>query len=208
MMRDSSLQKLYMKGLTEPNFKTSIELTDGANGDEGAIGILRSSVKSTDITLMMKYAKHGMGHGHFDRLSFLLYYGEEEIFQDYGSSRWVNIEQKDGGGYLKENNTWAKQTIAHNTLVVNKTTQFERDVQTAEDNPGTPYLFEVSDPNLQVVSAKENNAYPGLEMQRTMAMVAIEDIENEIIIDLYRVENESQASYELPFLSYRALNGD
>ncbi len=187
------------KGLATPNFKKSIELTDGANGDEGAIGILRSSVKSNDITLMLKYAKHGMGHGHFDRLHFLLYHGGDEVFQDYGSARWVNIEQKDGGGYLKENNTWAKQTIAHNTVVVDRTTQFKRDVQTAEDNPGTPYLFDVSDPNLQVVSAKEDKAYPGKEMQRTMAMIVLPDVENEIIIDLFRIENEGSSTYELPF---------
>jgi len=185
--------------MATPNFKTSVELSDGANGDEGAIGILRSSVKSNDITLMLKYAKHGMGHGHFDRLSFLLYHGADEVFQDYGSARWVNIEHKDGGGYLTENNTWAKQTIAHNTVVIDGTTQFEQDVQTAEDNPGTAYLFEVEDQTVQVISAKELSAYPGVEMQRTMAMIALPDIENEVILDLYRIENEQPATYELPF---------
>ncbi len=187
------------QGKATPNFKSSVELSDGAKGDEGAIGILRSSVKANDITLMMKYAKHGMGHGHFDRLTFLLYHGAEEVFQDYGSARWVNIEHKDGGGYLKENNTWAKHTIAHNTVVMNQTTQFERDVQTAEDNPGTPYLFKLDDKEVQVVSAKELNAYPGVELQRTMAMIALPDIENEIILDLFRIKNDEAATYELPF---------
>lgn len=187
------------KGLATPNFKTSIELTDGADGDEGAIGILRSSEISNDITLMLKYAKHGMGHGHFDRLSFVLYHGADEVFQDYGSARWVNIEHKDGGGYLTENNTWAKQTIAHNTVVINGITQFKRNVQTAEDNPGTPYLFDVDDASIQVVSAKELNAYPGVEMHRTMAMLSLPDLENELILDLYRIENPQTATYELPF---------
>ena len=187
------------QGLATPNFKKSVELRDGANGDEGAIGILRSSVKKKDITLMLKYAKHGMGHGHFDRLSFLLYNGADEVFQDYGSARWVNIEHKDGGGYLKENNTWAKQTIAHNTVVINETTQFKRDVQTAEDNPGIPYIFDTSNAELQVVSAKENKAYPNVEMQRTMAMAVLPDVESEVIIDLFRIENSANSSYELPF---------
>lgn len=189
------------EGLATPNFKTSIELSDGANGDEGAIGILRSSVNSDDITLMLKYAKHGMGHGHFDRLSFLLYHGADEVFQDYGSARWVNIEHKDGGGYLTENNTWAKHTIAHNTVVINGITQFERNVQTAEDNPGTPYLFEVDNSETQVVSAKELNAYPGVEMHRTMAMIALPEVENEVILDLYRIENAETSTYELPFFN-------
>lgn len=187
------------QGHATPNILSSIELSDGADGKEGAIGILRSAVKSNNLTLMLKYAKHGMGHGHFDRLSFLLYYGAEEVFQDYGSARWVNIEHKDGGGYLKENNTWAKQTIAHNTVVVNQTTQFLQNVQIAEKHPGTPYLFEVEDKKLQVVSAKETIAYPGVKMHRTMAMIALPEIENELILDLFRIENESASTYELPF---------
>ena len=50
---------------------------------------------------------------------------ENEVVQDYGMGRFVNIEQKGGGNYLKENKTWAKQTIAHNTLVQNETSQFK-----------------------------------------------------------------------------------
>ena len=119
------------------NVFKSIELTDGANGDEGAIGIIRSK----ELSLMMKYAKHGMGHGHFDRLGFILYNGADEVIQDYSAARWVNIEHKDGGGYLKENNTWAKQTVAHNTLVVNQTSQFNGQVDEAEKTSGTPYYF-------------------------------------------------------------------
>ena len=80
--------KAIAEGKTKPYTHRSMELRDGAKGDEGAIGILRKG----DLTLMMKYAKHGMGHGHFDRLGFLLYNGADEVIQDYGSARWVNIE--------------------------------------------------------------------------------------------------------------------
>lgn len=195
-LNDSGLAaaKGIATGKTKPYQYKSIELTDGAKGDEGAIGILRKG----DLTLMMKYAKHGMGHGHFDRLGFLLYNGPDEVIQDYGSARWVNIEHKDGGGYLKENTSWAKQTLAHNTLVVNKDSHFDGNVKAADKVAGTPYLFEVSSEEVQIVSAKELNAYEGVEMHRTMAVVAIETLENPLIIDLFSVQAPEETRYDLP----------
>lgn len=189
-----SAAKDIAAGLAKPYVFSSMELTDGANGDEGAIGIIRSK----DLTLMMKYAKHGMGHGHFDRLGFLLYNGADEVIQDYGAARWVNIDHKDGGGYLKENNTWAKQTVAHNTLVVNKTSQFKGKTDDADKTSGTAYYFNAKDANVQIVSAKETNAYEGADMQRTMAVLNIDGIENPVILDLLNVKAEKEASYDLP----------
>jgi hypothetical protein len=51
-----------------------------------------------------------------------------EVVQDYGLARFVNIDQKNGGGYLRENTTWAKQSIAHNTLVINEILALWREV--------------------------------------------------------------------------------
>ncbi|MEO1053550.1 MAG: heparinase II/III family protein [Bacteroidota bacterium] len=194
-LNDSGLSaaKDISQGKAQPYVFKSTELTDGANGDEGAIGILRQS----GLTLMMKYAKHGMGHGHFDRLEFLLYDGSKEVIQDYGSARWVNIEHKDGGGYLKENNTWAKQTVAHNTLVIDKDSQFDGKVDAAEESSGIPYYFRSTD-NVQIVSAKELNAYEGVEMHRTMALVSIEELEKPLVIDLFAVQADQGTRYDLP----------
>ncbi|MDW3209927.1 MAG: heparinase II/III family protein [Reichenbachiella sp.] len=171
----------------------SLELTDGANGDEGAIGIIRSE----DLTLMMKYAKHGMGHGHFDRLGFLLYDETGEVIQDYGAARWVNIEHKDGGGYLKENHSWAKETVAHNTLVVDKDSHFDGNVREADKTSGTPYYF-LGEGSVQIASAKELNAYKNIEMQRTMAVVDIEELENPLVIDLFSVQAPEGTRYDMP----------
>ncbi len=171
----------------------SMELTDGAAGDEGAIGIVRAR----DLTLVMKYAKHGMGHGHFDRLGFLLYDETGEVIQDYGAARWVNVEHKDGGGYLKENHSWAKETIAHNTLVVDKDSHFDHNVRKADQTSGAPYYFLAGD-KIQIVSAKETNAYDGVTMHRTMAVVALDALENPIIIDLFSVQAPENTGYDLP----------
>lgn len=177
---------------TEYKFE-SLELSDGPSGDEGAIGIIRAE----DLTLVMKYAKHGMGHGHFDRLGFLLYDETGEIIQDYGAARWVNVEHKDGGGYLKENHSWAKETIAHNTLVVNKDSHFDHDVRKADDTSGTPYCF-IAGEEVQIVSAKETKAYDDVSMHRTMAVVEIDELENPIIIDLFSVQGPAGSRYDLP----------
>lgn len=194
-LNDSGLAaaKAIAEGKAQPYQYESVELTDGAEGDEGAIGIIRSN----DLTLMMKYAKHGMGHGHFDRLGFLLYNGADEVVQDYGSARWVNIEHKDGGGYLKENTSWAKQTIAHNTLVVDKDSHFDGKVDEAEKSSGTPYYFS-SNGNVKVASAKELNAYEGISMHRTMALVDIDELENPLVIDLFSVQAPAGTRYDLP----------
>lgn len=188
-----SAAKGIASGDAEPYIFKSRELTDGADGKEGAIGILRNDA----ITLMMKYAKHGMGHGHFDRLGFLLYDGADEVIQDYGAARWVNIDHKYGGGYLKENQTWAKQTIAHNTLVVNKDSHFDEDVEAAEKSSGTPYYFGATD-QVGIVSAKELNAYEGIEMQRTMALVEVEELEKPLVIDLFSVQAPDDTRFDLP----------
>ncbi|WP_420580888.1 heparinase II/III domain-containing protein [Reichenbachiella sp.] len=171
----------------------SVELSDGANGDEGAIGIIRAQ----DVTLVMKYAKHGMGHGHFDRLGFLLYDQTGEVIQDYGAARWVNIEHKDGGGYLKENHSWAKETVAHNTLVVDKDSHFDGKVKPADKTSGTPYYFSGGD-SVQIVSAKEMNAYDKVGMQRTMSVINIGELEKPLVIDLFSVQAPEGTRYDLP----------
>ena len=179
--------------------RKSVELGDGANGDEGALGILRSSSKENEVSLVMKYTKQGMGHGHFDKLSFIYYHNAFEVFQDYGSARWVNIEQKDGGGYLKENKTWAKQTIAHNTLVVNNESQYLGNTKEADKHHSDPYLFDVDNENIQVMSAKENNAYPGVKMHRTMVLIKDATLEYPIVVDLYKISSEKNNNYDFPF---------
>jgi len=185
--------KAIGEGLARPFIKPSIELSDGANGDEGAIGILRGG----DLTLVMKYAKHGMGHGHFDRLGFMLYDETGEVIQDYGSARWVNIEHKDGGGYLKENHSWAKETVAHNALVVNKDSHFDGKVKEADKTSGTPYYFAAGQ-SVRIVSAKETRAYDDVEMHRTMAMVDLEELEHPLVIDLLSVQAPAETRYDLP----------
>ena len=147
--------------LEKPFEKKSIDLSDGSDGKQGGVAIIRNKKNDDELTLVMKYSSQGSSHGHYDKLSFSYYKNADEILQDYGLSRFVNIEQKGGGNYLKENTTWAKQTIAHNTIVQNETSHFGGDFDTGSKFASEKYLFDVSNPKVQIISAKENNAYPG-----------------------------------------------
>lgn len=178
----------------KPFDKKSINLSDGPNGKQGGVGILRSE----DIELVFKYAAQGSSHGHYDKLSFSLFDKGDELLQDYGLSRFVNIEQKGGGNYLKENKTWAKQTIAHNTLVQNETSHFSGKYEIGSKHHSELYLFDATDPEIQIVSAKEKNAYPGTEMHRTMAIIKEEVFEKPFMVDVLKVTSESENQYDLP----------
>ncbi|CAM4082578.1 alginate lyase family protein [Zobellia nedashkovskayae] len=184
-------------GKAEPFQKKSINLTDGTNGDEGGVGILRYG--NEDMSLVFKYAAQGLSHGHYDKLSFSLYEKGTEILQDYGLARFVNIEQKGGGNYLKENKTWAKQTIAHNTLVQNETSHFGGKYEVGSKYHSELYFFDTSNPEVQVVSAKEKNAYPGTEMQRTMALIKTDGFEKPFLLDILKVVSTTKNQYDLPF---------
>lgn len=185
------------EGLEKPFEKKSIKLTDGSDGSQGAVAILRSSDQK--LGLVMKNTAHGLSHGHFDKMSFSYHNGSNEILQDYGLARFVNVEQKNGGGYLKENKTWAKQTIAHNTLVQDEISHFKGKFKVGNEHHSVMYLFDSENTDLQISSAKEDNAYPGTKLHRTMLMLENSEFENPILIDVLKVDSDSAHQYDLPF---------
>lgn len=179
--------------------KKSLNLSDGSDGKQGGIGLLRSKQNDEEFTLVLKYSAQGLSHGHYDKLSFSFYNNENEIYQDYGLARFVNIEQKNGGGYLKENNTWAKQTIAHNTVTQDEVSHFNNDFETGSKYASELVYFDISNPDQQIICSKETNAYPGTELKRTMALLKLENFENPILLDLVSVQSNAQHQYDLPY---------
>ena len=189
----------FEKGLAVPFRHKSIAFRDGADGTFGGLGILRADNENGDeICVLAKYAAHGMGHGHFDKLGYSLYDEDGEVIQDYGSARWVNIDQKGGGRYLKENKTYAKQTVAHNALVINEISQYKAKVKTADALHPEQYFFDIENPNIQAVSAKEMHAYPGNELHRTLILLKDENFRNPLLIDIFRVDAKEENQYDLP----------
>ncbi|MFI8603895.1 heparinase II/III family protein [Cellulophaga baltica] len=183
------------KGLAKPFEKKSINLSDGPEGTQGGVGILRNE----DIELVFKYAAQGSSHGHYDKLSYSLYEKGEEVIQDYGLARFVNIEQKGGGNYLKENKTWAKQTIAHNTVTQNEMSHFNGKYEIGSQHHSVLHYFSSDNDNVQVASAKEVNAYPGTEMLRTMAIIKDPDFEKPYVLDIMKVVSNKANQYDFPY---------
>ncbi|WP_244275814.1 alginate lyase family protein [Maribacter dokdonensis] len=182
-------------GKAEPFEKKSINLSDGPEGKQGGVGILRSD----GLELVFKYASQGSSHGHYDKLSYSYYENGDEVLQDYGLARFVNIEQKGGGNYLKENKTWAKQTIAHNTLVQNEQSHYQGKYDIGSKYHPNLHLFDSSQENIQIVSASETNAYPGTKMHRTMAIIKQDGFEKPFMLDILKVTSDSTNQYDLPF---------
>jgi hypothetical protein len=176
----------------------SVEFTNGPTGEGGGLGILRTGQGATATMLLMKYGVHGGGHGHFDQLHFVLFDGGREVIPDYGFSRWINIEPKSGGRYLPENDSYAMQTIAHNTVVVDETTQNGGKDAAAEDAPAKRNFFDASDPSVQAMSARSDRQYPGVSMQRTMLLIRDTRLANPVILDLFRVSSGAEHSYDYP----------
>lgn len=193
-----AVAKAIDEGKATPFRYVSQWIRDGGNGDEGGLGILRNGDNEDQQCLLLKAASQGMGHGHFDRLNLLYYDNNTEVFYDYGAARFLNIVSKRGGRYLPENNSWAKQTVAHNTLVVDKTSHFGAKIAPAEKHH--PELLYFSDnPDLQVVSAKENNAYPGVQLIRTSALVRLPSTSKALLLDVFVAGSEKVRQYDLPF---------
>ena len=184
-------------GKAEPYEKHSINLGDGPDGKQGGVAVLRYG--SEDLTLVFKYSAQGLSHGHYDKLSFSLYERGDEILQDYGMVRFVNIQKKGGGNYLPENKTWAKQTIAHNTLTVNETSHFGGDYAKGSEHSSQLHFYDASRSDIQVVSAREDNAYPGTQMLRTMAVIKAENFKKPFVLDILKVTSDTSNQYDLPF---------
>lgn len=174
----------------------TMKLRDGAEGDRGALVILRSGPAPDDAALVFKAGSQGLGHGHFDWLGLIYYDNGDEVIADYGASRFLNVEPKNGGHYLPENESWAKQSIAHNTLVVDQSSQFNEDWRAAELTSPTILAFDDST-GASFAAAEIETAYDGVNLQRVVAMVA-RDGGGQYVLDIIRGASDAQHTYDLP----------
>lgn len=180
-----------------PPLWPSMELDEGPLGDRGAQGILRARGQDGDISMaIMNYGQHGMGHGHFDTLGITLFNHGDEVLREYGFARWINVETKFGGRYLAENKSWARQTLAHNCVVVDEACQNGFSVERADSVHGTPHFFDASTPAAQVMSAFANDHHPGVGMQRSLLMLTLPGIDTPVLLDLFRLRSEDTHRYD------------
>ncbi len=187
--------KALSKKESKPFAYRSLLLRDGQNGDEGGIALFRSG-KSC---FTFKATSHGLSHGHYDKLSVVLYDNGNLVLPDYGAVRFLNIEPKNAGHYTKENYSWAMQSIAHNTVTVNQKSHFNADIEVSSAFHSDIQFCDYSNPDLQLVSGSENNAYPGVAMKRTTALISNKDFDAPFLIDIFNVKSDSINALDLPF---------
>ncbi|NNE59143.1 MAG: alginate lyase family protein [Hellea sp.] len=185
-------------GMAEPFDYKSMRLGDGEDGTDGALDILRASADPNGLAVVAKNTSQGLGHGHFDKLGLLVYDAGHEILRDYGAARFLNVEAKYGGHYLPENNAYAKQTIAHNALVVDETSHFNGDVRIGNVNAPELGAF-VNDGALKATTAEISTAYDGVVMSRTVAIIEDDAFPGPVIVDLVEGHAEGSHQYDLPF---------
>jgi hypothetical protein len=99
---------------------------------------------------------------------------------------------------LPENDTYAKQTIAHNTVVVDETTQSGGNYNADEKKSAQRNFFDASNPNVQVMSARADGFYDGVGMQRTMFLLKDARLPHPVVVDVYRLTSQATHTYDYP----------
>ena len=181
---------------TDFTFDTRL-LRDGPEGLQGGLAILRMGEGELAQTLVAKHTGQGLGHGHFDKLAILLYDSGNEIVTDYGAARFLNVPSKDGGRYLPENSSWARQTIAHNTVAINEQSHHQGSWRRGQESWPTISVFQ-ADERANIVSASIDDAYPDTLLTRTTFQLAIPDHSETLIVDIFDVSAPEVSQIDLP----------
>jgi hypothetical protein len=163
-------------------------LRDGPEGKQGGIGVLRRG----DLSAVFKFTAQGLSHGHYDKLSYSFHDAGDEIIQDYGLVRFVNIGQKGGGNYLPENTTWAKQSIAHNTMVLDQRSHFDGQYALGSQHHSTLAYASLDDDSLLTIYAEEINAYPDANLSRALSLVSLPGLDRPLLVDLLKVSGKAK----------------
>ena len=189
--------KAIDEGKAQPfQYKTRL-IRDGPDGKGGVLGILRDDLGGEGQTAVFKATSHGFGHGHFDRLNWLYFDNGREIISDYGGARFLNIEQKEGGRYLPENTTWAKQTVAHNTVVVDEQSHFNGNVDEADRFSPSFHQFQ-DEKDIKLVRSWTTNPYTDIALERVIAFVTGLSPDRYVVVDIFNVQGEKKHTFDLP----------
>jgi hypothetical protein len=177
----------------------SVVFTDGADGKMGGVSVLRTGKDKNLTSLIFKYSSHGLSHGHYDKLNINLYDNGNEILQDYGASRFINIEQKWGGRYLPETKSYTQQSIAHNTVTVDETSHFNGIEAVSEKYYPVPLYQVVGNMPVQASAALDTNAYKDVQMHRGVYLIRLPGATKPLLVDFFRTISNNTHQYDLPF---------
>ncbi len=129
-----------------------------------------------DATWMaLKYGPHGGGHGHPDKLNFVLCAKGKVIGYDPGTTRYGLPLQKE----------WHKTTIAHNTLAVDEDSQ----------KPAEGRCIEFGSRNgVEYAVCEAGDIYDGVKFTRAVAM-----LDENLIVFIDQVNSDNEHTYDLAY---------
>lgn len=146
------------------------------------LAVLRQRRGKHENYLMLDYGPHGGGHGHPDKLNLIIAGLGQILAPDPGSA-----------GYgMPLHGRWYKQTLSHNTIVV--------DGKSQQATTGKLVAFETGGP-VQVASATAGEAYPGVSWQRTVWLA-----KEGYFVVLDTLESDDARQFDWVFHNYGQLS--
>lgn len=143
-------------------------------------GLAVLSDPADTVSLSLYYGLKA-GHGHFDRLGFELFAAGQPVMPDLGYPDAMN-------GYVPGIFTWSKNTISHNTVVVDAGRQ-------TGNVPGTVRLF-ADGKTARVVDIDAAGTYPQASTYRR-ALLMVDTGAGSYYLDVFDVAGGSQHDYSL-----------
>ena len=147
---------------------------------DAGIAVLRTQSPKLNASLIpsnfiaLDYGEHGGGHGHPDKLNYVLYAHNQLIAEDPGCIAYGNPAH---GG-------WYRQTVSHNTLVVDGKSQA----------PATGHcLAFASMPDAALCVAEAGPIYKGVKAYRAVAMIG------DYVFDMLWADSAAEHQYEYAF---------
>ncbi|MBP5673585.1 MAG: heparinase II/III family protein, partial [Victivallales bacterium] len=144
------------------------------------VAVLRTQSPKLPVSLIpsnfiaLDYGEHGGGHGHPDKLNFVLYAHNQLIAEDPGCIAYGNPAHPG----------WYRQTVSHNTLVVDGKSQA----------PATGHcLAFAAIPQAALCVAEAGNIYKGVKAYRAIAMI------EDNVFDLLWADSDAEHQYEYAF---------
>jgi oligo-alginate lyase len=172
--RRGHLALLYGEPHLPPEPKAS-PLGTSHNSSSSGYAILRSGPGPKATWLCLKYGPHGGGHGHPDKNTFILYARGQIVATDGGVHAYGSPLHKQ----------WDKTTLAHNTLVVDETSQARPTGKCLAFGAEHGVDFSVTD---------AGPIYDGVRFIRTAAMLT-----PQIILFVDQVRSDAVHTYDLAY---------
>lgn len=165
------LNEILFYGKHDIAKNSSMPVPESTSGEADGLAILRNSDNNNVVYL--DFFKSTAQHTQPARLHFLLYAHDDLQIMDPKTMSY--------GHPLHEG--WGRQTIAHNTVVVNEQQQVKSEGELHSYKTGNGW---------SMVRATANKAYPGVKLDRTILL------NGNLIADVFRCTSEKNSTFDLP----------